>query len=265
MQKKSSSSNYFLFFLFLSLIILGLSKSGIINPVSSVFENLVSPIQKVSYDFYSGFTNFGESSQIKDLKQQNLTLTKKLVDQTKLIQDNKALNDQFQTQSIKSLELIPSDVIGAPGFIPGTSVPETLILDKGFSDGIKKGDAVIYQDNLIGKIIKVSSSISEVMLITNNSSSFTAKTLTTQSTGVISGQGGGEMILDNVVLSDTLEKQDTVLTKGDINQGSGGFPPDLIIGKISSISKNPSDLFQKAEVKSLIDFTKITKVFIVRG
>jgi len=40
--------------------------------------------------------------------------------------------------------------------------------------------------------------------------------------------------LDNVVLSDTLQKQDTVLTKGDVADTNGiGVPPDLVIGKNS--------------------------------
>ena len=39
--------------------------------------------------------------------------------------------------------------------------------------------------------------------------------------------------------------------------------PGLIVGKIASVSKNPSDLFQKAEIQSNIDFTKIETVFIV--
>lgn len=265
MQKRSSAGIYFLFFLALSLITLVLSQTGIFKHVSPAFQSFISPIQSITFNFYSGFANFGQNPQIELLKQQNLELTKKFIDQTKLAADNKALSDQFQTQNPKSPMLIPSSVIGAPGFIPGVSVPENLILDRGESDGIKVGDAVVYQDNLMGKIIKTSANLSEVMLITNISSSFTAKTLNTQSLGVINGQGGGEIILDNVVLSDTLQKQDTVLTKGNIGQDGNGFPPDLIVGKISSISKNPSDLFQKAEVKSLVDFTRITKVFVIKS
>jgi cell shape-determining protein MreC len=64
-------------------------------------------------------------------------------------------------------------------------------------------------------------------------------------------------------VSDTLQKQDTILTKGDINNSGLGFPPDLVIGRVTSISKNVSDLFQKADVKTLIDFSKLTKVFVI--
>jgi len=48
-----------------------------------------------------------------------------------LIEDNKALRDQFQTENPKSTNLIEADIIGAPGFIPGISIPETLVLNRG--------------------------------------------------------------------------------------------------------------------------------------
>ena len=263
MQKKGSFFTYFLVFLFLSLLIFIVSQSQALKPVNSFVQGIFSPLQAITYGAFSKLTDFGESAKVKSLKEENSILTKKLVDQERLIADNQALGDQFQTQNPKSTNLIPANVIGAPGFIPGVSVPETLVLDRGENDGIKVGNAVVYKDNLIGKVVKTSPFLSSVMLITNSSSSFTAKTLTTQSLGVIRGQGGKDMILDNVLLSESLKKDDAVVTKGDVNNKGEGIPSDLIVGKITSVSKNPSDLFQKAEVKSLIDFTKTDKVFVI--
>jgi rod shape-determining protein MreC len=247
----------------LSLIIFGASKIGLLKPLDSLGKGMASPFQALTYGVFSKLTNFSVNTQVEALKAQNMVLTQKLVDQGKLIADNKALRDQFQTENPKSTNLIEADVISAPAFIPGISIPETLILNRGESDGIKVGQAVVYQNNLIGRVVGVSLFSTNVMLVSNSSSSFTAKTMETQSQGVIKGQGGGEMILDNVVLSDNLQKQDTVLTKGDVNALSSGFPPDLVVGKISAVSKNASDLFQKASVKSLIDFSKLTKVFVI--
>ena len=65
------------------------------------------------------------------------------------------------------------------------------------------------------------------------------------------------------MLSDSLKKDDLVLTKGDVNAQNVGFPPDLTVGKIASVSKNPSDLFQKAEIQPLVDLSNLEKVFVV--
>lgn len=263
MQKKSGFLTLFIVFLLLSLLIFFGSKTGFLKPVNSLFQIILSPFEVLTYGIFSKITSLGSDSEIKSLKAENAVLVKKLVDQNRLIGDNKAFKDQFQTQNPKSTNLMPADVIGAPSFIPGVSVPETLTLDRGETDGVKTGNAVIYKDNLIGKVVKTSAYLSSVMLITNFSSSFTVKILSNQSLGVLKGQGGGEMVLDNVLLSEVLKKDDIILTKGDINQKGEGLEPDLIVGKITSISKNPSDLFQKAEVKSLVNFTNLNKVFII--
>lgn len=70
------------------------------------------------------------------------------------------------------------------------------------------------------------------------------------------------MILDNVLLSETLKVGDVVLTNGDIDQNGKGLPPDLIVGKITSVDKNPSALFQKADVVSFVDFSKLSTLFV---
>jgi len=104
------------------------------------------------------------------------------------------------------------------------------------------------QNNLSEKLLN-NSNLSSVTLLTNSSFLFTAKTLQTKRWSV-KGKAR-EVILDNVVLSDSLKKDDLVLTKGDVNAQNVGFPPDLTVGKIASVSKNPSDLFQKAEIQPL--------------
>jgi rod shape-determining protein MreC len=262
MQKRSFVS-YFLIFFILSLLIFGAAKVGFLNPLSSFLKDIFSPVQALTYETFNKVTGFGDNVQIGTLKAQNFALTKQLVDQNRLIGDNKALRDQFQTASPKSPGLIPADVVGAPGFIPGLSVPESLILNRGTNDGVKTGDAVVYENNLVGEVTQVTVNLSSVTLLTNSVSLFTAKTLATQALGVVKGQGGGEVVLDNVVLSDSLKKDDLVLTKGDVNVQNSGFPPDLTVGKIISISKNPSDLFQKADIQPLVNFSKLEKVFVV--
>lgn len=263
MQKKPSFFIYFLIFFILSIVIFLFSNFGFLKPVEPFFHTLTAPIQGVFYSGFSFVAGFGANSKIKELENKNSLLTKQLIDQNKLVKDNKALNDQFQIQNPRSDNLIPAQVIGAPGFIPGFSVPESYVIDRGVSDGIKVGDAVIVNDNLIGRIAKVSSYISSVMLISNSNFLVTASTLETGAQGVLKGQGGGGLILDNVVLSDSLRVGDIVISKGNVNELGSGIIPNLILGEIVAVNKNPSDLFQRAKINSRIDFTKVYKVFVV--
>ena len=178
--------------------------------------------------------------------------------------ENSALADQFATTSIKSQILLAAKIVGAPGFIPGVSNAQSFIIDKGTKDNIKVGNAVIYKDNLVGKVTQSNLYFSKVVLVTNPSFSSTVKTLRTQTAGVIKGEGGKQIILDNVLQSADIKVSDVILTRGDLDMKGIGFPPDLIVGKLVSVNKKPSSLFQKGEVVSLLDFSNLSTVFVIR-
>lgn len=261
MQKRQGIIYVFLVFLAVSVVVFLFFKLPFLKPVSSLTQAIFSPITSTIHSFFS----FGQNQQVKTLQQENMYLSKRLVDQAKLLADNKALRDQFAVSIPKSENLVAANIVGSPSFVPGVTLPENYILDKGQRDGVKIGQAVIYKDNLVGKIISVSYGFSKVELLTNSSFSITSQTLQTNSLGVAKGQGGGEIILDNVLLSQNLKQDDLVITKGDVGTNGVGFLPNLILGKIISINKNPSDLFQTAKIKTLLDFTKLFSVFIVKS
>ena len=150
-------------------------------------------------------------------------------------------------------------MIGAAAFVPGVSVPDRLVINKGQTDNIKLGSAVVIKDNLAGVISQVSANISQVDLISNQSLSFTAKTQN-GAIGVI--KGGSSLTLNNILLSENVTAGELVLTKGNIGIDGTGAPADLVVGKVTSVEKNPSDLFQKAKVESFINFVNLSTVFV---
>ena len=105
-MRKSSFTSYFLVFFVLSLLLIGASKIGWLNPVESLLKDIFSPVQSLTHDMFIGITGFGQNSQLEELKAQNLGLTQKLVDENKLMADNQALRDQFATENPKSINLI---------------------------------------------------------------------------------------------------------------------------------------------------------------
>jgi rod shape-determining protein MreC len=136
-----------------------------------------------------------------------------------------------------------------------------LILDRGEEDGIKKGQAVVLFDNLVGEIDHVVKDASRVILATSSEVSFTGR-LENGAIGVVKGMGN-TIEIDNILLSEDIRKDSLVYTRGDEDLSGAGIPPDLVVGKIVSIEKNPSALFQKAQIKSEINFSKLAMVFVV--
>lgn len=260
MKRKESFLPAFLAVAFLCLIVLVLSLSGNLKFLSSFLEKGTSAIQSVTSGIFNKMPFISQDSKTKDLQNKNLELLSKVADFERLKRENAALSDQFHTNYPASYQLLEAKVIGAPGFIPGVSLPNNFILNKGSKDNLKVGHAVVVKDNLVGLIKAVSENLSKVNLITNSNSSFTAKTQN-GTLGVAKGTGAS-LTLDNVLLSENMRTGELVLTKGDIDFEGVGSPPDLIVGKIISIEKSASDLFQKAKVESFIDFPKVSTVFI---
>lgn len=262
MQKRGKITVLFFILLAFSILIFILSTTGLLSGPASITAKILSPFQSLSFSGFNFLSDAG-NSEVKNLKKENAELLKKLIDQDSLKKDNVALRDQFAVSSPKSTTLLPSKVVGAPGFIPGITEPDFLILDKGKNDKVKIGSAVVVGNVLVGKVVSISDYFSKVSLVTNTSFLLTAEDQRTRAQGVIKGDGGREMVLDNVVQSQELKSGDILITKGSQDESGTGIPPGLIIGKILSVEKKPSAVFQKGEVLSPIEFSKLSSVFIV--
>ncbi len=252
MQRRSSILPIFVIFLFLTVLVGFSSYKGWFGGVGGIVEQLVLPIQRGSVLLFHP----RDTSEIAEVKEENRKLLTQLTKQKELEKENNALRDQFETTTPSSKKLLPALIIG--------QLDDHLIIDKGTSDDVRVGQIIVYEQNLIGQVSQVSRYRAVISVVTAPKTSFTAITKKTQSLGVISGLGGQGMVLDKVVLSDKLEKGDVVVTKGDVDAGGNGYPPDLIVGKIVSVNKKASNLFQQAEVRSLVNRERLTMVFILK-
>jgi rod shape-determining protein MreC len=259
MKRRESFLPAFFVVLFLCVLILFLSLSGSLKSLSSFLEKGTLEIQSVTFKIFQKLPFMSEGTRIKRIEEKNLELLSRVATFDKLKNENAALSDQFQTSYPQSYKLLKATVIGASTFIPGVTVPNNFIIDKGLKDNLKVGLAVVVMDNLIGVISKVSANLSEVMAINNSSSSFTAKT---QNGAVGIVKGGESIILGSILLSENMNLGELVLTKGSINNDGIGIPPDLVVGKIIFVEKNPSDLFQQAKIEGFVNFAKLSTVFI---
>jgi len=260
MQNRENFLPFFLVFFSLSLLLIFLGKSGIINNLTSFTGNSLTPLRGSTFNFFS--LKSLQNKQIESLLSENKLLRRQIVDKQNLSIENETLRNQFAQTSLDPQSLIPAKVIGAPGFIPGENSPQYLILDKGKSDGINVGDVVVLENNLVGKIVESFNDISKVMLIISIDTPFSAKS-ENQIQGIIKG-AGGVLSMENVLLEEDLKKDTLILTKGEKDEKGLGYPPDLIVGSVISIEKESSELFQKAQVKSFIDFSNLTHVFILK-
>ena len=214
---------------------------------------LTLPLQKWAFMASSSSTTALTPQQ--QLQEENNQLRVQIAQLQEVKKDNQALHDQFRTTTPAPQTLLPADVIGIP--------QNALLIDKGEQDNVHVGDVVVYKNNLVGKIAKTNAHIAIVKLLTDTSTSFTAQSVKTSATGIINSLDGNTIVFDNVVLSEKLEKNDLVVTKGDLDLHGHGFPPELVVGKIVSVDKQASNLFQAAKIESLVNIAQLRMVFVM--
>lgn len=197
------------------------------------------------------------------LQKENKTLTLELAKMNLIKADNNSLHDQFLTANPPNKNLLPVQIVGMPSFLPGETFPEEYILHAGKKEKVFMNAPIIYKDNLVGKVIKLEDHFSEVILVSNKDMTFSGKTSGTNAAGIVKGTGNGTVIFDNVLQSDTLKVGDVVVTSGEVDINGKGLPPDLVVGKITSVEKNASSLFQRASIAPLINFNKLADVFVL--
>lgn len=249
-------------------LLVGLAVSGIISLLLILTRNsspslyLQGLVQQIFHAPKSALYDFTVSSsqgnELDKLKNENISLKEKLVELDNLEKDNTALRSQFEEGEIETHKLLPSKVIGFQGSIKN---PDKIIIDKGLIDNLRAGQSVVIGKSLIGVVGDVSERYSTVILITDESFSTVAKTSQNSALGVVKGEGEF-LLLDQIEITDSISENETIITRGTVDGSGIGIPPDLILGQVESVRKVESEPFQSAQVKSLVDTSKLTTVFV---
>ena len=269
------------FFLLLGVLITmrftGLG-SSFYNPVGGVLQRVLSPIEQpilqmgnTIRDNSRSFWNFTEVSR------QNEELQKK-VDQ--LTGDNLKLKTeilagmryneldqgQFRSPTLEKYEKVGASVVNRNP----TTWYRTLTLNRGSQDGVSVNDPVIGNLGLVGKIVSVTPTTSEVLLILDGEGQVSA--LVRGSTGngtfgIVQGNyKRGSRLTSEGNLQMLFRREDNI-NVGDLvlTSGLGGvYPKDVPIGQVKEIQLDPSGLLKTAYIQPLIDFDSLEEAYIVK-
>lgn len=232
------------------------------SPIPQFFQGIIQSVYHTPKSALYDFANIESTDdEVSRLREENRKLLAQMSDYTELKKDNEALKSQFEEQSSASSTLLPARIVGFQGSL---SMPEVIVIDEGVQGGVHAGMAIVVGKNLVGVVEQVSQKYSSVRLVNNPTFSLVAKTEKTDALGVAKGSGN-LIVFDRVAITDTLAKDDILLTRGSVDTQKGGIDPGLIIGKIVSVRKVESEPFQSAQVKSLVDIAHLTRVFVVKN
>jgi rod shape-determining protein MreC len=140
----------------------------------------------------------------------------------------------------------------------------TVTINRGSQDGIEGDMAVVTEEGLVGKTTTVSSSISIVLLVSDENCKVAATVEGTREQGIVSGErvvGALAPLLDLNFLSKQANLQPG---QKAYTSGVGGvFPSGLLIGTVKEYKVRELD--GQARLTPAVDFSKLEDVFVVTG
>lgn len=159
------------------------------------------------------------------------------------------------TTALENIEFLTADVIAHEQ----SGIARHIIINRGTRDGIGIGMPVATDLGLVGRVVHVSANAAQVQLINDENSSVSSRLQTTRAEGSIIGQASGVLRMTFIDLDEDIIQSDLVITSGL----GGNFPPDIVVGQVTSIRQFEFELFQEAEVRSLIDFDVLEFVLVI--
>jgi rod shape-determining protein MreC len=168
--------------------------------------------------------------------------------QARRLQTLLAFKEQFVSKTVAA------QVIGSSG----SDMSRVVYIDKGEGAGIRREMPVITANGIVGKVLMVYPSVSQVLLINDQSSGVGAILDKSRLQGVLRGGANGEVMLERVMSDEQVAPGDVVLTSG----GDQIFPKGLPVGTVSKVS-NGKDLFLNIKIKPAANLSKLEEVLVL--
>jgi len=152
---------------------------------------------------------------------------------------------------------LPAGVLSFGG--GAVSARDILRADKGSLSGVQEGAVVVVPEGLVGRVTAVTPHTSEITLVTDPSLKVACEIATgspRHASGILSGGGGGLLILRHFIGCDAPLSQARVFTSGR----GGVFPRGLEIGTLQVMTNDVRGV--RGEVLPRVDYSALEDVFI---
>ena len=249
-----------LFILSISAIIISKVDSPITNDIRTKALDFASPVIGTMSSPVSFVSNINESfqsylfvhSKNEQLAKENEQLKTKLINLSGYKYENERLKELLNYTEKLKYKYISAKVVG------NTSGPfySSIIIDAGLKHNVKKGQAVVNESGLIGRIIEVGEKSSRVLLLTDINSNIPVITSRSREPAIMSGNNNDTPRLLYLPNEAKTNEMEIVMTSGD----GDVYPYGLHVGVVK-ISPNGARYVQpfvemhKLEHLSVIDYS----------
>ncbi len=135
----------------------------------------------------------------------------------------------------------------------------TLLIDRGGEDRIRRNDPAVTSDGLVGRVIETAGPWARVLLILDPRSAVGVLVGPSRDAGVAEGQGQPLLRVKYLSRDAEIHPGDRVVTAGlgEI------YPRGLVVGTIVEVAKAEGDLYQEATVRPEADLDHLEEMLIL--
>jgi rod shape-determining protein MreC len=153
----------------------------------------------------------------------------------------------------RDVPMLGARVIGASA----DAGSQTVFVDRGEQDGIRRNMAVITPDGVVGKVSEAFSSSAQVLLLTDKDSGVGAMLADSRIQRPVGGTGEPLLQLKYVTNDDTVNVGERVVTSGMDRI----FPKDLPVGTVAEVK--PGNPFRQIRVRPAANLGRLEEVLVL--
>lgn len=193
----------------------------------------------------------------QELRTENLLLKTQQLKLTNLQQEVENLNKLLGSASKHSFDFSPT--IASVIFYSSTPYSEFYKINKGMTDNLSPGQAVLDSNGIIGQVVSSTPSNSRVLLITDPESQVPVRIQRTGQRGILSGLGNTELQLNFIANSSSVEKGDVLETSGL----GGIYPVGYPIATITEFTIRDDTPYFNIRAHPISQLKKTDKVLVL--
>lgn len=158
-------------------------------------------------------------------------------------------------QSYARAPLVAANVIGTSP----AAATRTVLIDRGSDDGLATNMVVLTPQGVVGKVVAVFPSVSQVLLLTDQKSGVGVVVAGTNLLAVVKGTGGSLCQMDYVPNRESVSPGASVITSGQDQL----FPKGLPVGRVMSV--RPGETFLEIAVEPAAPLGRLEHVLVLAG
>src|SRR5439155_1738837 len=251
-------------FLTLSLILLSANRSGArrFDPLGVAFLEVLRPLQSgttratsaVGHLWSRYVSLVGVETENRELKERLRRLEGEHLRDSEVELENRRLAGLLDFKWEMPSQVVTARVIGKDA----SGIFESFTLDRGETDGIKPGMAVVCAEGVVGRIAQSTPHAARVLLISDHNSGVDAIVQRTRARGIVEGAVNRTCSMKYIKRGDEIDVNDVIVTSGL----DWLFPKGILIGRVSGVTRKDFAPFQVPVGPILRDLVVILCVYL---